>query len=113
MISIPAAVTVPLRTDADGVIRVGQTRVTLMSVIADFQRGASPEEIAHHFPVLDVSDVYLVVGYYLQHREEVETYIRQERAASEQLRQELADIFPNDGLRARVLAKLAARKPQE
>lgn len=105
MFSIPAAVAVPLRTDADGVIRVAQTRVTLLSVIADFNRGASAEEIAHHFPALSVSDVYLVIGYYLQHRDEVEEYIRQETAASEQLRQELVDVFPNDSLRAKVLAR--------
>ncbi len=113
MFSIPAAVAVPLRTDADGVIRVGQTRVTLLSVIADFHRGASAEEIAHHFPALSVSDVYLVIGYYLQRRDEVDAYIRQEMAVSKQMRQEMADVFPNDSLRAKVLAKLATRKQQE
>lgn len=113
MFSIPAAVAVPLRTDTDGVIRVANTRVTLLSVIADFHRGASAEEIAHHFPVLSVSDVYLVIGYYLQHRDEADAYIQQEIAAAEQLRQEMADMFPNDSLRAKVLAKLANRKQQE
>ena len=34
---------VPLRTDADGVVRVGRTRVTLDTVVAAFEEGATAE----------------------------------------------------------------------
>ena len=75
MIATPTAVNVPLRTDEGDVIRIGNSRVTLESVIADFHRGVSPEEIAHHYSALSLSDVYLVVGYYLQNRAEVDASI--------------------------------------
>jgi uncharacterized protein (DUF433 family) len=86
MIAIPTAVNVPLRLDEGDVIRIGNTRVTLQAVVADFHRGASPEEIAHHYPALNLSDVYLVVGYYLQNRAEVDEYVRQQRQLADEAR---------------------------
>jgi uncharacterized protein (DUF433 family) len=79
MIALPTVVKVPLRMDEGGVIRIGNTRVTLQALVADVHRGASPEEIAHNYSALNLADVYLVVGYYLQHRAEVDTYVRQQR----------------------------------
>lgn len=110
MISPPLAVDVPLRTDDDGVLRIGQTRVTLQTVIADFHQGASPEEIVHHYPALTLSDVYLVVGYYLQHRDDVDAYVRQQRALADEARRAYEVQFPQDPLRARLLARVQDAK---
>ena len=57
------AVDVLLRTYEEGVIRVGNSRVTLQTVIVDFNRDASAAEIAHHYPVLDLAQIYVVIGY--------------------------------------------------
>lgn len=73
--------------DDGDVIRIGDTRVTLQAVVADFHRGASPEEIAHHYSALNLSDVYLVVGYYLQNRAEVDTYVQRQRQLADEARQ--------------------------
>jgi len=40
-----AADPVPLRAEADGTLRVGETRVTLDIIIAAFRQGMSPEEL--------------------------------------------------------------------
>ena len=37
------AETVPLRTDDEGVVRIGKTRITLDVVISAFHQGATPE----------------------------------------------------------------------
>ena len=109
MLDMPAAVDVPLRTE-EGVIRVGKTRVTLDAVIADFQRGSSPEEIARHYSALDVSDVYLVIGYYLRHRDEVDAYIvEQERLADEARKAYEAD-HPDDPVQQRLIATLNEKR---
>ena len=47
----------PLHENAQGVLRVGQTRVTLESVISFFEQGASAEEIAMRCDVMDLHDV--------------------------------------------------------
>jgi uncharacterized protein (DUF433 family) len=68
MLSAAAVEPIPLSTDADGVIRIAGTRVTLDTVIDTFMTGSSPEEIAQDFPVLRLDDLYAVVTYYLRHR---------------------------------------------
>jgi uncharacterized protein (DUF433 family) len=62
---------VPLRTSLDGVVYIGQTRVPLETVVAIFNEGSSPEEIAMQLPALTLSHIYQTIGYYLAHQEEV------------------------------------------
>jgi len=108
MIAMPTAVDLPLRIDEGDVIRIGDTRVTLQAVVADFHRGASPEEIAHHYSALNLSEVYLVIGYYLQHRAEVDAYVQQQRQLADEARRVYEADHPNDPLRERLLARLEA-----
>jgi hypothetical protein len=102
MITPPPAAEVPLRMDDAGVIRIGTTRVTLQALVADFHRGASPEAIALHYSALKLSDVYLVVGSYLQHRAEVDAYMRQ---LADGARRAYEADHPDDPFRAPVLAR--------
>ncbi len=53
---------IPLETDADGVVRVGGTRVTLDTVVAAFNEGATAEEIVSQYPTLHLADVYAVIS---------------------------------------------------
>jgi len=64
------------------VVRVGQTRVTLQSVITLFEQGATAEEIALRFDVLDLHDIYATLSYYLGHRQQTQGYLDSERQAS-------------------------------
>jgi uncharacterized protein (DUF433 family) len=59
---------VPLAVDVEGVARVGGTRVTLDTLVAAFEQGATAEEIAQQYPSLGLADVYAVIGYYLRRR---------------------------------------------
>ena len=106
MLNAAAVEPIPLSTDADGVIRVAGTRVTLDTVIDTFMTGASPEEIAQDFPVLRLDDVYAVLTYYLRHRAEVDAYLRERRTRAEALRREMETHSPQAGLRDRLLARL-------
>ena len=45
----------PLLVDADGVVRVGQTRVTLDTVVTAFLEGATAEEIVEQYPSLQLA----------------------------------------------------------
>jgi uncharacterized protein (DUF433 family) len=110
MIAVPVPIDVSLRRDEHGVIRVGDTRVTLETVIADFHKGSSAEEIVHHYPVLDLSDVYVIIGYYLQNKDEVETYLRQQRELAEQVRNEFEALYPQDALRAKLIKRLEEKR---
>lgn len=113
MIALPAAVDLPLRADDYGIIRVGKTRVTLDSVIADFHRDSTPEEIAEHFPTLKVADIYYVIGYYVDNQAEVDAYIEHQKTENERFMREHEAEHPSPPLTKAILeARLAAKRNQ-
>lgn len=95
----------PLREDADGVIRVAPTRVTLQTVVEAYHQGATPEEIALRHPVLTLEQVYGTISYYLSNEASLRGYLDEQRASSEAARRD-AEQRPvvaqlRDRLRAR------------
>lgn len=95
----------PLTTDRDGVVRVGGTRVTLDTIVQAFQEGLSAEEIHLQYPAVPLADVYTAIGYYLQHRDEIEEYLAERALQAEAVRQEIAARFDQTGIRERLLAR--------
>jgi hypothetical protein len=96
---------VPLRTDEHDVMLVGTTRVPLDTVVFAFNHGSSPEEIVLSYPTLELVDVYAVVNYYLHNRSEVDLYLSQREGESARIREENEKRFPQEGIRARLLAR--------
>jgi uncharacterized protein (DUF433 family) len=99
------ALSVPLRTDDQGVIRVGNSRVSLASIVADFHRGATPEQIVQDFDVLRLEDAYAVVAYYLQNQAELDAALEAERNEDEQIQRQAEARFPQTGIRERLLGR--------
>src|SRR5947209_5397370 len=95
----------PFVTDADGVVRVGGTRVSLDTLVAAFRDGATAETIADQYPSLRVGDIYSVIGYYLRHQAEVDAYLELRRQQAAQVRQENEARFNPIGVRDRLLAR--------
>jgi uncharacterized protein (DUF433 family) len=96
---------VPLTSDVDGVVRVGSTRVTLITIVGAFSRGATPEEIAGRYPTVTLADVYSTIAFYLTHRHEVDAYVRENRATEEAIREEERARWDQSGVRERLLAR--------
>jgi uncharacterized protein (DUF433 family) len=95
----------PLKANEDGVILVGQTRVTLDTVVAVFQQGATAEEIVYRYPSLNLADVYATIAFYLKHQSEVEAYLQQRRQQSQEIRAMNQARFDPQGLRDRLIAR--------
>jgi uncharacterized protein (DUF433 family) len=98
---------IPLQSDADEVVRVAGTRVTLEILLAAFSEGATAEEIVQQYPSLTLADVYSVIGYYLRRPAEVETYLERRKALNRAVRQQNELRFDPAGLRDRLLARRA------
>lgn len=96
---------VPLAADADGILRVGGTRVTLDSVIHQFKQGATAEQIQEDFPSLSLGDVYATIAYYLRHTQQVEDYLRAQAQAAAETRREIESRQEPAGLRERLLRR--------
>ncbi len=95
----------PIETDAHGVVRVAKTRVTLDTVVTAFLEGCTPEEIKEQYPSLQLADIYLVIGYYLRHQDEVHNYLAERQRQSDLIRQETEKRFNPVGIRDRLLAR--------
>ena len=95
----------------------GSTRVTLRSIVADWQRGRTPEQVAADFPSVSLVTVYGAITTYLErqqefdrHFAEVDATVAEEKAATEaahsefytQMRARVAQVRP------RVQAELRA-----
>lgn len=107
MDSLDVTTTIPLLADSKGVIRVGTTRVTLEAVVLAFINGSTAEEIAFQYPVLDLSDVYAVIGYYLKHQPAIEKYIKNSQVVSRAIQESVQKKFPVTDTRQRLITRQA------
>ena len=105
MVLAPTTEVIPLTVDAQGVLRVGNTRVTLDTVLAAFTDGATAEEIVQQYPSLHLADVYSVIGYYLRHAPDIDAYLQQRREQRQAIRQQNETRFDPHGVRERLLAR--------
>ena len=96
---------IPLVTGTDGVMRVQGTRVTLDTLVGAFGEGATPETIAQRYPSVTLADVYQVIGYYLRHKSELDSYLATRREQSEVVRRANEAKWPPEGIRDRLLAR--------
>jgi len=101
---------VPLKTNPNGVVYVGGTRVTLDTVVAVFKQGATPEEIVHRYPSLMLGDVYASIAFYLNHQREIEEYLEQRQQQAQEIRKINEARFDPQGLRDRLLARKVERQ---
>ncbi len=114
MIPNSPTMTVPLRVDQDGTIRVSGTRVPLDTVIARYHQGDTPETIQSSFDVLPLNDIYAVIAYYLGNRDELDAYFKRREEEGERIRQEIeASYTPEQRVRHERLRKLAEEKRRE
>jgi uncharacterized protein (DUF433 family) len=79
----------PLVVSEHGTIRIRHSRVSLDSVVHHFTLGATPEQIVQSFPSLSLRDVYSTIAYYLTHRQQIETYLKEQNAAADNLQGQL------------------------
>jgi hypothetical protein len=67
----------------------------------------TPEDIVRDFDTLRLSDVYAVISYYLDHKNAVEEYMREQEAEAEALRQMIEANQPRGPGREELLARRA------
>ena len=94
---------IPLVADADGVMRVRGTRLTMDTILAAFSEGATAEEIAQQYPSVSLADVYQVIGYCLRHSSELEPYLARRRQEIHETRISNESKWSPAGIRDRLL----------
>lgn len=72
----------------EGVYRVGDTRVSLDSLVYLFREGISAESIVESYPALNLEQVHGALAFYLANQTEIDAYLVEgQRAAESQQRQ--------------------------
>ena len=100
-----AAPPAPLRADADGVLRVGSSRVTLDTVVGAFRNGCTAEEIVMKYPSLDLADVCATIAHDLGNRTAIDAYLASREAEAQAVRDEAERRQTSAGIRERLLAR--------
>lgn len=83
-----------LRIDESGIVRVGNTRITLDLVVEQYENGMSPEDMVRAYDTLELADVYGAIAYYLRHQDEVNAYIKQREQDAATLQAEIENERP-------------------
>jgi len=104
-VTVPILAEAPPIREAGGALRVGQTAVTLESVVWAFQQGSTPEDIVDQFPTLAIDHVYAVIAYYLRHRDEVDRYLTAQEERHQEGTESLLREIPETQLQARMRAR--------
>ncbi|MBV9034749.1 MAG: DUF433 domain-containing protein [Acidobacteriaceae bacterium] len=73
---------------------VGDSRVSLASVVYAWKEGLSPESIQNNFPALSLEQVYGAIAYYLANQTEVDAYLSELNLDFERRRAEQAALYP-------------------
>src|SRR2546425_4956836 len=68
----------------DGGYWISDSRVSLDSIVAAFNRGAAPETIRRSFPILSLEEVYGAITFYLCHKKEIDEYLRRSNSQLEE-----------------------------
>ena len=98
--------TLPLREDEHGVLRVAGSRVPIDMLVYAYRDGATVEEIALDYPTLKLADIHAVLSFYLLHQAEVNTYLKVQEERSEESYQDVMRQSPQTELRKRLRDRL-------
>jgi uncharacterized protein (DUF433 family) len=101
---------IPLQEDAEGAIRVENTRVTLDSVVLAFREGASAEEIVERFPAITLAAAYAAIAFYLQNQGQVDEYLGRRESEAQQVRAQIEARPESKAFRERLLARKSAKR---
>lgn len=111
MPSVVGTIPKPVRVDAYGVLRVGQTRVSLDSVVYAFNRGEDAAEIQRNFDTLSLAEIHSAIAYYLHNKSEVDSYLEEQLIEFERLRAEHEAKYPPTITREMLLARKNGEDP--
>lgn len=101
----------PVRLDEGGALKVGDTRVSLDSVVYAYNRGDDATEIQYQFDTLSLAQIHAAIAYYLHNKETVDAYLRQNEIDYEKRRAQNRIDFPHGLTREILLARKNGTDP--
>lgn len=100
---------VPFIVTESDTIRIADSHVSLDSVLHHFKLGAPAEQIALSFPTLKLADIYTAIAFYLNHRDDVEEYLRRQDAEADALWEQIEADPERQAAMAELRERIQAR----
>lgn len=82
MVTTVGTIPKPVRS-VEGVLKVGDTRVSLDTVVYAFNRGEDAAQIQEQYDSMSLAQVHAAIAYYLHNKAEVDAYIVRHSATRE------------------------------
>ena len=89
---------------------VAGTRVSLNSVVINFQKGSSPEQIQQSFDSLRLSQVYGAIAYYLDNQTVIDQYLAAAERRFKESQKRMLNERPEVFERLRALSEQSSQK---
>src|SRR5881396_2325630 len=117
MILVETTQKIPLAVLEDGTIQVTGSHVSLEAVVYQYEHGDGAEQIHESFPSLKLADIHAVISYYLNHREQVTEYLRDQEKKARAVREDIESdpVYKArvDELRQRIKSRYNSQRPAE
>ncbi len=94
--------TTPLVQQEDGTVHIIGSRITLDTLVRIYKKGATAEQIQDSFPSLSLKDIYATIAFYLEHKTDVESYLKQRHEEANELRLKIESELDAESFRARM-----------
>ena len=100
---------VPLETWDDGSIRVTGTRLHYYLFLHFYKDEHRPEHLREAFPFLSLGTIHVLIGYYLQHQPELDTWLAKIEQDVQEIKASWDEHRPQTELKRRLLDRGAER----
>lgn len=67
----------------EGVYRIGDTRISLDSIVYLFREGTSAESMVDSYPALTLEQVHGALAFYLANQREIDSYLAEGQSAAQ------------------------------
>lgn len=95
----------PVKRDKNGVLRVGNSRVSLDGIVRMFIAGFDVPKIRDAFDTLTLAEVYGAVSFYLHNRGKIDEYLLEQEALEDSARERIEKIFPPDEMAGKITGR--------
>ena len=101
----------PAKRDKYGVLRVGNSRVSLDGVVRMFNAGADVSEIQYAFDTLTLAEVHGAISFYLHNKALVDAYLVEQEKQEDGVRERIERMFPSDEIAKKIKARKNGEDP--
>jgi len=104
MASIVGTISNAVRLE-DGVYKIGDTRVSLDTLIYEFNNGSDATEIQREYDSLSLAQIHAAIAYYLHNKAEMDRYLAKRDVERSKIKREIQAEFPTKVTREILLAR--------